>query len=260
MLARFDDSSRSFADKVGRTLLSCARIIALGLFPATFRGSDGTGAANFREHVEPVLSEYCYDCHGEGEKKGKVAFDAFKSPEELLAQRDLWLAVLKNLRAGLMPPEKKPRPSDDEKKTIERWIKTDVFRIDPKDPDPGRITVRRLNRVEYRNTIFDLTGFHFKVQDELPPDDTGYGFDTIGDVLSVSPMLLEKYMQAAETIISAAVPRVANVIAQKNIPGDAFASAPGVPKRERFSFYQEATVSHGFRAEHPGNYQVALEL
>ena len=110
------------------------------------RASDEAGAARFRDHIEPVLSEYCYDCHGEGSKKGKVAFDEFKSHDELLAQRDLWLAVLKNVRAGLMPPEKKPRPSDEERKTLEAWIKTDVFGIDPRDPDPGRVTVRRLNR------------------------------------------------------------------------------------------------------------------
>src|SRR6185295_3607366 len=113
----------------------------------------------------------------------------------------------------------KPRPTAAQRQLLEAWIKSDVFGIDPANPDPGRVTLRRLNRVEYRNTIRDLTGSDFKVEDELPPDDSGYGFDNIGDVLTVSPMLLEKYMQAAETIVAGAVPRVGRVIAEKTIAG-----------------------------------------
>lgn len=214
----------------------------------------------FHDQIEPVLTEYCYDCHAEGTNKGKVSFDEFKSPEEMLAKRDLWLAVLKNVRAGLMPPEKKPRPSDEQKKTLERWIKSEVFAIDPENPDPGRVTIRRLNRVEYRNTIRDLTGFDFKVDEELPPDDTGYGFDNIGDVLTVSPLLLEKYMQAAETIVAGAVPRVAKMVAERTIPGAAFSSGEAPRKNERFSFYDAAAASHSFAAEQPGTYHLTLEF
>src|SRR6185436_6230384 len=116
--------------------------------------------------------------HGDGSKKGKVAFDGFSSEDELIGRRELWTAVLKNLRAGLMPPEKKPRPSAEELQQFEHWIKRDALALDPDHPDPGRVTVRRLNRVEYRHTIRDLTGFDYKVEEELPPDDTGYGFDT----------------------------------------------------------------------------------
>src|SRR5262245_49963586 len=115
------------------------------------RAADST--ARFRQDIQPILTEFCYDCHGDGMSKGKVAFDAFKSHEELLANRELWWTALKNLRAGLMPPQNKPRPSTKQIKTIENWIKSDVFGFDPKNPDPGRVTLRRLNRVEYRNTV-----------------------------------------------------------------------------------------------------------
>ena len=81
------------------------------------------------------------------------------------------------------------------------------------------MTIRRLNRVEYRNTMRDLTGFDFKAEEEFPPDDTGYGFDTIGDVLSVSPLLLEKYMQAAESIVAAAVPTVSWLVPEMKVQG-----------------------------------------
>jgi hypothetical protein len=214
----------------------------------------------FRKTVQPLLVEYCYDCHGDGMNKGQVAFDGFKSHDELLAKRDLWLAVLKNTRAGVMPPEKKPRPTVEQQRLLEDWIKRDVFAIDPANPDPGRVTIRRLNRVEYRNTIRDLMGHDFKVEDELPPDDTGYGFDTIGDVLSMSPLLLEKYMQAAETIVAAAVPRVGRVVAEKSIAGNVWRNANEKKKGDRFSFYEETKLSRKFQAEHAGTYKLALEF
>ncbi len=256
--AASDSETRPAVPSGGRVVIATA-LAAFLLAPRSLAGPEDSTSTNFRERIEPVLTEYCYDCHADGTNKGKVAFDTFKSHEELLGKRDLWLAVLKNVRAGLMPPPKKARPSAEEKKILETWIKSEIFQVDPNDPDPGRVTIRRLNRVEYRNTIRDLMEFDFKVEEELPPDDTGYGFDNIGDVLSVSPMLLEKYMQAAETIVASAVPRVSSVVADKTIPGNAFAAADGA-RKDRLSFYEETVVSHSIRAEHAGTYQVALEF
>jgi hypothetical protein len=215
--------------------------------------------AEFRQNIQPILKEYCYDCHGDGANKGDVAFDQLKTDAALL-NHDLWSKVLKNTRAGLMPPEKKPRPSAEQFQQLEKWIKYSAFGLDPQNPDPGRVTVRRLNRIEYRNTIRDLMGHDFRVEDELPPDDTGYGFDNIGDVLSISPLLLEKYMQAAETIVAAAVPRETRVVAETAIPGSEFRKSEGKGNGERMSFYDEASVGHTFKAELAGNYRVVLEV
>jgi len=234
--------------------------LALALWCPQLSAADNPAATRFRKDVQPILVEYCYDCHGEGMNKGKVAFDEFKSDDELLGKRDLWLAVLKNLRAGIMPPERKPRPGPEERKRLENWIKQDSFGIDPADPDPGRVTIRRLNRTEYRNTIRDLMGFDFKADEEFPPDDTGYGFDNIGDVLTVSPLLLEKYMQAAETIVAAAVPTVAKIVPERSMPGSAFRGPEGEGNGERLTFYREAKVSHTHRVEQAGDYRLAVEL
>jgi mono/diheme cytochrome c family protein len=165
--------------------------------------------ASFRTQIHPILQQYCFDCHGDGAHKGNVAFDAWTSDQAVLGDRDLWFRVLKNLRAGLMPPPKKARPSAEQQGLIDSWIKTAVFESDPRDPDPGRVTLRRLNRVEYRNTIRDLMGVDFEVDKEFPPDDAGHGFDNIGDVLTVSPMLLEKYLAAAKAVVTKAVPAAA---------------------------------------------------
>src|SRR5437660_1163971 len=187
------------------------RVMAAFSALATARAAELPAAAHFRKEVQPILTEYCFDCHGDGMSKGGISFDGFKSDEALLNNHDLWFAVLKNLRAGVMPPEKKSRPSPEERTKLENWVKFEAFGIDPKNPDPGRVTVRRLNRIEYRNTIRDLIGVDFRTDSEFPPDDTGYGFDNIGDVLTMSPLLLEKYIAAAKTIVAQAVPMVAGV-------------------------------------------------
>jgi hypothetical protein len=191
LILRTPTFARISAGRWMRQLFAIAACVGTSVWAA-----EHPAAAHFRKDVQPILQEYCYDCHADGTKKGGVAFDEFKSDDALLAP-DLWFKALTNSTAGLMPPANKPRPSAAEREVFERWIKYSAFGIDPKNPDPGRVTVRRLNRGEYRNTIRDLMGIDFNSDVEFPPDDTGYGFDNIGDVLTVSPMLLEKYLAAA---------------------------------------------------------------
>jgi mono/diheme cytochrome c family protein len=225
---------------------------------------DAAAADEFKKTVQPVLEEYCYDCHGDGENRGGVALDAFNSSTNFVEGRDVWWRVLKNLRAGLMPPAKKAQPSKEQKELIVQWIKHSVFLADPLNPDPGRVTIRRLNRVEYQNTIRDLIGVDFDAQGEFPPDDTGHGFDNIGDVLTMSPMLLEKYMVAAEEIIAQAVPVVDRVPPEQVIPGAQFQNgADGGNKNfgpRSLSYYSPAFVTNTFSARLAGQYQLNVDL
>ena len=122
------------------------------------------------------------------------------------------------------------------------------------------MTIRRLNRVEYRNTVRDLTGFDFKAEEEFPPDDTGYGFDTIGDVLSVSPLLLEKYMQAAESIVAAAVPTVSRLVAERTYRGTEFRNVDGPVTAIGCRFTRRLKVSRLYSADADGDYRFALDL
>jgi hypothetical protein len=220
--------------------------------------------AKFRKSVEPILTTYCSGCHSSDLKKGGVAFDA-EDPATLIADKEIWQKALKMLRAEMMPPRGKRRPSAEQVAQVVDWIKYSAFGIDPRDPDPGRVTIRRLNRTEYRNTIRDLMGVDFNTTNEFPPDDTGHGFDTIGDVLTISPLLLEKYIAAAKSIVAQAVPTQPGVPAEKRIPGQRFAPAgsktPGSGDGPlALSYYKAATVSHSFIAEHAGRYQLLLDL
>jgi hypothetical protein len=227
------------------------------LGPAVSRGEDRLDR-QFEEQVLPILEDRCFTCHGNGIKKGGVDLEG-------AARRDqkLWWDVLKNVRSGIMPPADKPQPSAEERRLLEDWIKFGGIGIDLMDPDPGRVTVRRLNRIEYRNTIRDLIGVDFDATAEFPPDDTGHGFDNNGDVLTLSPMLLEKYLAAANEIISRAVPMAPKAVAQRVIPGQSFRRAGGTKDGAgppSLSYYEPATVTAMVPVEHDGRYRLLLDI
>ena len=247
-------------------------VMTVGVFAGlAAQAGEVAGASEFRQKVKPLLETYCYDCHADGANKGGVSFDEFKSDSAIVESHDLWWRALKNVRAGLMPPKKKPQPTAEEKQIIENWIKRTSFASDPQNPDPGKVTIRRLNRVEYQNTVRDLMGVDFETASVFPPDDTGHGFDNMSDVLTLPPMLLEKYVQAANRIVSEAVPSVPGVVPEQVIAGRQFCGTDEGESRESnssrrrrgslsLSYYQAAAVSNTFEAKMPGKYQLALAL
>jgi mono/diheme cytochrome c family protein len=181
-------------------LLACAGPFALQAADASKDAKD----ISFARQVAPLLSKYCTGCHGGTKPKAGVALDVYRDEAAAVRNAKVWQRVLAALRAGDMPPASKPKPSPADIELIGRWIEA-AFRVDCGGKiDPGRITIRRLNRVEYNNTIRDLVGIDFHPADDFPADDVGYGFDNIGDVLSLPPLLLEKYVAAADKIVTAA--------------------------------------------------------
>ncbi len=241
-------------------LISKTLILGVLGYTAISKGADShaDSIAKFEKDILPILENHCYDCHGEGEDKGKVTFDTFGSTEALLSQTDLWVHALKNIRNGLMPPAKKKRPPPEELSTLKNWIKRDALKLDPVNPNPGRVTLRRLNRVEYRNTIRDLTGIDFRTDEEFPADDTGYGFDTIADALTTSPLLLEKYMQAAETIVAKAVPLQSRITPKRRIvPGEFKGNDDD--NELPLSLYDAHDLKTEVYIKTPGTYRVVLE-
>ncbi len=212
--------------------------------------------AEFEKEILPILETHCYECHGDGEDKGKVTFDTFGSTQALMEQSSLWVHALKNVRGGMMPPPKKDRMSAEEFSKLESWIKRGPLKLDPQNPDPGRVTLRRLNRVEYRNTIRDLMGVEYRAEEEFPADDTGYGFDTIADALTTSPMLLEKYMQAAETIVAKAVPQVGRITPERSISAKLF---DGGGDDRWLSLYDPADLTGEVKITKLGTYRILLD-
>ena len=173
---------------------------------ATVSSDRAEPSAAFQQVVVPFLTKHCYACHGNGKKRGGLALDKYR--DELSVRKDpkVWETVLQLVRAGDMPPPERRRPPRAEIERALGAIDAVLAQFDCTGPrNPGRVTVRRLNRAEYNNTIRDLVGIDFQPAADFPADDVGYGFDNIGDVLSLSPLLLEKYLNAAETIVERAV-------------------------------------------------------
>ncbi len=167
----------------------------------------GAPAPDFSRAVAPFLSKHCQACHNNKAKAADLSLE-FSGPQAALADVSLWDEVLLKLRNGQMPPAGLPRPGDAEVRSITQWIEQELDRraASGARSDPGRVTVRRMNRAEYNNTIRDLFGIPLRPADDFPADDSGYGFDNIGDVLSLPPVLMENYLRAAEKVAAAVIP------------------------------------------------------
>jgi hypothetical protein len=168
-----------------------------------------TPAESFTQTVLPVLSKNCISCHNDRLQTGGLSLEAFRDPALALQRPEVWAKVLDKVNAGAMPPAPRAPLSAADRSAVMGWIEKNAgaapVTLDAASADPGRVTARRLNRTEYNNTIRDLLGVSIRPANEFPVDDAGYGFDNIGDVLSLSPLLMEKYMNAARTVSRVAV-------------------------------------------------------
>ncbi|HYI94937.1 MAG TPA: DUF1592 domain-containing protein [Bryobacteraceae bacterium] len=161
---------------------------------------------SFEKTVQPVLRKNCAVCHNTNMASGGLNIEQFTQPESIENSRHAWERILAKVRTGEMPPKGAPKPTPEQAEGLMTYVRDAFDRIDrARPPDPGRILARRLNRAEYANTIRDLLGVRFRAGEEFPADDSILGFDNIGEVLTVSPLLMEKYIFAAERIASLAI-------------------------------------------------------
>ena len=215
----------------------------------------------YEKEIVPILATYCFDCHTDGIEKGDFAMDQFEDLEKHLDDKKHWLPIWNNLRSQIMPPSEEDQPSTEEKKKLVAWIENAVFKLDPDQPDPGRVIIRRLNRSEYRHAVFDLLGVEFNTMDAFPADDTGYGFDNIGSVLSISPLLMEKYFAAADEVVALALPEgAAAQVPRVDLDGKKF-KAPLASDTDAswmpFARSQKVTLDQEILWD--GDYQVTVE-
>lgn len=173
-----------------------------GLLEAQDRGGD----AAFAGGVAPFLAKHCVGCHNARQKAGNLDLSGFGEAGAARRAPAVWVKVLDKIGSGKMPPPPVPPPGKAEVAAVSDWIRAAIpLTVGRQAENPGRVTARRLNRSEYNNTIRDLLGVGLRPADEFPLDDSGYGFDNIGDVLSLSPLLMEKYVAAARRVSQVAV-------------------------------------------------------
>src|ERR1700676_2265064 len=162
----------------------------------------------YQKTVLPVLAKNCFACHNEKLNTAGLNLEAYRDASVAVKQTTVWADVKQKVTSGEMPPPGLPVPSKAEISAVTGWIENLLGKVStPAIPqgDPGRVTARRLNREEYNNTVRDLLGVSVRPADEFPVDDSGYGFDNIGDVLTLSPLLMEKYISTARKLSQLAV-------------------------------------------------------
>ena len=186
------------------TLKICKILVLSGLFLAlgnVASSQEKIAKKAIVDKVVPFLKAHCYECHNADEPEGGIAFEKYNKAANVQQNYDLWEQVIRLVNEHQMPPADQPQPSADDIADVSLALEAVLESFDcSADKHPGRVTIRRLNKAEYNNTIRDLTGLDLKLADGFPSDDVGEGFDNIGDVLSLPPILLEKYLEAAYTI------------------------------------------------------------
>ncbi len=179
------------------TIPAWASALAVAAFPAAFAQQPSPAP-------RALLDQYCVACHNQKVKTASVSVQAL-DPGNVDRDAEAWEKILRKVKAGQMPPAGMPHPQPPATIAFTKWLEEDLDKSAAAHPNPGRPTIHRLNRAEYSNAIRDLLALDIKPGSKLPADDTGYGFDNIGDVLSLSPVLIERYMSVSRTVSRLAV-------------------------------------------------------
>ena len=192
-------------------------------------GKNGSlrAAASFDQDIRPLFDSYCVSCHGPEKQKAGLNLAVFTNNAAIQRAPKTWQKVQQQVRDREMPPKSKPQPSNDQYTLLLEWCEQVIRHPDLAGlpPDPGHVAPRRLNRLEYNNTVRDLFGITSRPADAFPADGGGGGgFDNNADTLFVPPILMERYLEAAGKIVrEAPVERLAPFKASWHISEDSIA-------------------------------------
>lgn len=244
-------------------------VLMIGTNSAVDDQSDGsvtqvnmpTPQSVYDDSIQPLLAKFCYDCHNADKDKGDIDLTPHTAVADIRRHRREFVRVWEMLNTFEMPPKKKPQPTADERAKMIGFIETELARLDCDGPkDPGRVVVRRLSRFEYRNTIRDLVGVEYDPTDEFPMDDIGYGFDNIGDVMSLPPLLMEKYLAASEWILNEAIvtERTPKAWSQRVLAVNLKGEYPGRPDGTSVWFYANGEAHTEIEFPADGRYLIRV--
>ena len=186
------------------TILTCIGLVIAGALslPASAQQAAGSGPA--ASQYRAVLNRYCVTCHNERLKTADLLLD-HADVEHPEAVPEVWEKVARKLGARAMPPQGMPRPEEATYAGFQEYLETSLDAAAAASPNPGSPSEHRLNRSEYANAIRDLLGLEVDTAAMLPPDEQYFGFDNNGSVLTVSPLLMERYLLTAGKISRLAV-------------------------------------------------------
>lgn len=209
-------------------------VLAAGCSPAAFGQQPASPApAAATPAPNALLKQYCQGCHNAKLKTAGVSVQGL-DVTKVGPDAAVWEKILRKVNADQMPPAGMPHPSVTVTAAFTKTIADELDRAAAAHPNPGQPTIHRLNRAEYSNAIRDLLALDVQPGSKLPPDDTGYGFDNIGDVLSMSPVLIERYMSVARTVSRVAIGD-ANIKPEVNVFETRRTAGKRARRRERVS-------------------------
>lgn len=213
---------------------------------------------------QAFLDQHCVKCHAGEKAKGDFRIAELTLDFGVKKNRSLWEKVHQQIISGEMPPKTRPRPDEKASRILTDWIAKQSADVVGKE---GRVVLRRLNRVEYENTVRDLFSVNVSVKEMLPEDANAQGFDNVGAALNVSPVLMERYLEAADAVINSALLPV-HKLESKTERFDLYDSLPtwfvaGVYKRDDGvvlfrSGGDSATDLRKFKAPSPGRYRFRI--
>ena len=215
----------------------------------------------YTKQVAPLLSKYCSKCHGIHREEAGLALHLYPNVESVLDNREMWGVISEMIDFGAMPPEDEPQPSAEERQLITDWLHSVLAYDCSQSEEPGTVTLRRLNRNEYDNTIRDLLDLDLNLARDFPSDDVGEGFDNIGDVLSLPPLLFEKYLDAAQIAAETAIISDATALKKQRRTGDQLqlSGSAHLDQRDAVSLASRGTVTAEFELPRDGKYVLRLE-
>ncbi len=179
-------------------------LLSTGYLQTSAQSESSSPPASPASPYREVVNSYCVTCHNENLRTADLLLDQ-ADVDNVSLNLEVWTKVAEKLRAGAMPPAGMPRPDQATYDSFATYLETELDRAAETKPNPGRPLIHRLNRAEYSNAIRDLLAVDFDAESYLPPDPSGDGFDNFAAVLSVSPVLMERYMSAARKIARIAI-------------------------------------------------------
>jgi mono/diheme cytochrome c family protein len=233
-----------------------------------------TAADAYAETIRPLLAKHCLACHGEGAKAKRLRLDQL-TPDFVGDKGEHWADVLEKVRSGDMPPSSKPRPTAAEKKLLQDWIQERLQAAgSAQQKAEGRVPLRRLNRDEYQNTVRELLAIDVDLKEMLPEENAVDGFDNNAEGLSVSTVLMQRYLEAAEAALDAAVVRGprpelykkrTTSFAYDRKPTDTANSAAAYRLGDDSVFFLDREIEHGFGGQDvlpslPKDFPLALKV
>jgi hypothetical protein len=221
-------------------------------------------AADAAAHGQ-LLDQYCSGCHNDVDFSGGISFAGLSTDDPAQGRnQDDWEKILRMTSRGEMPPRKKDQPTPAARTSFTQWLEGSLDGYAARNPDPGRATLRRLNRSEYANAVRDLLALDIDVSNQLPADDSGYGFDNIADVLSISPTLLDRYLVVAGRVSRLAVGQASTkpFVTTYTVPKDGSILNQGIPSWDERASDELPLDSRGgaafaFYAPADGVYEIA---